>query len=179
MKIGRNGKILIFFGAILAVTIPLIWYNFSVQNPIIWELKISGNVNQEVIIHYQQLVDGDYGMITDREFYFKNSFGTEDYYIFSGASLWQILNQTGVLRGNSSEFYFRCADNYETATLSLASIQANPQYVIIAFKQGDDYIKPKSEGGDGPLRAVVDYELTKPAPNSQYWAKYVNEVIII
>lgn len=182
MKVGRNIKIFIFFSVIIGITIPLLLYNFEVQNPIVWELKISGNVDEEVIIQYQALINGTFGIISDKEFYFINSFGTELYFVFTGVSLWRILNQTGVLCENRSQiqFYFRAYDNYETGKLNLADLQAHPNDVIVAFKQkGVGYLRPKIEGGDGPLRAVVEYNLTKPYPNSQYWAKYLNEIIIL
>ncbi|MFX1294477.1 MAG: hypothetical protein ACFFD2_06445 [Promethearchaeota archaeon] len=179
MAIQRNLKILIFFTAIISVTIPLLVYNFMIRNPLIWELTIKGNVKQEVVIHYQQITDGEFKIIEDMEFYFINSYGTEESHIYSGPTLWQILNQTDILLENSTKYYFRCYDNYVTESLWLSDIEIHPEYVIIAFKEGDQFLKPKSEGGTGPLRAIVHFNLTNPNPNGEYWAKYLNEIIII
>jgi DMSO/TMAO reductase YedYZ molybdopterin-dependent catalytic subunit len=179
MKFSRNLKILTLFAAIIAVTIPFLFYNYSVQNPILWELKITGNVNQEITIQYQQIVNGTFGLVEDRPFFFKNSYGTEYWENYTGASLWQILNQTGVLPVNATQFYFRSVDNWVTNPLLLDDISAHPDFVLIAFKLGDEILLPKDQGGNGPLRAIVDYNLTKPNVNSEYWAKYVNTVIII
>ena len=175
----RNLAIVIVFGAIIASTIPFLIYNYQVQNPILWELKITGNVTHEVNVTYSQIVNGDYGLIENRPFYFINSYGTNFWQNYTGASLWQILNQTGVLPPNATKFYLQSVDNYVTGTLWLDNISANPDYVLIAFKLWNEVIQPKDQGGDGPLRAIVDYNLTKPEVNSQYWAKYVNTVIII
>ncbi len=179
MKLGRNLKILIFFAVIIAITIPFLVYNFEVQNPMVWELKISGNVKQEVIIQYQQIENSSFGLIEDRNFYYLNSYGTVYNFSCTGASLWQILNQTGVLRENATMYYFSCYDNYRTDTLWLSDIEAHPDYVLIAFEINGEILKPKEQGGDGPLRATVDFHLTDPNPNSEYWAKYLNEIIII
>ncbi len=150
-----------------------------VQNPIVWEVRITGNVNFEVIIQYQEVVNSTYGVVDNRHFHYLNTWGTERDYYYTGASLWQILNQTGVLKGNSTQYYFSCYDNYVTEKLWLSDIEANPDYVLIAFKKGSEFLKPKSEGGEGPLRAIVDFNLTDPGPNSEYWAMYVNEIIIV
>ncbi|HUX99459.1 MAG TPA: molybdopterin-dependent oxidoreductase [Candidatus Deferrimicrobium sp.] len=179
MQLGRNLKIFIFFAVIIGITIPFLAYNFQTQNPMVWEIKISGNVEAEIIIQYQEIVDGDFGMIENRYFYYINSWGTERSYYVTGPSLWQVLNQTGVLRENSTQFYFKCVDNWVTDPLSLSDIEANPDYVLLAFKIDGQILKPKSEGGDGPIRAAVDFNLTKPDSNSEYWAKYLNQIIII
>ena len=179
MKLSRNVKIVILFAVIIGATIPFIIYNFQVQNPILWELKITGNVTQEINVTYSQIVNGNYGLIENRPFYFINSYGTNYWEIYTGASLWEILNQTGVLPANATKFYFRSVDNYETGTLWLDNISEHPDYALIAFKLGNQVLLPKDQGGDGPLRAIVDYNLTKPAVNSQFWAKYVNTVVII
>ena len=179
MRLSRNVKIFIFFAVIVGITIPFLTYNYETQNPIIWEVSIYGNVTEEVTIPYEALANGTYGLIEDRTFYYKNSFGTEEYHTVTGPSLWHVLNQTGVLRGNSTQVYFRSVDNYETGTLDIAEVEAHPEYAVLAFKYDGEILKPKSEGGDGPIRGVVDFNLTTPDTNTGYWAKYLNQIIII
>jgi hypothetical protein len=175
----RNLAIAIVCVTVILALVPFILYNYKTQNPIVWGLLITGNVDHEVVIQYQGIVNGTYGIIEDRTFFWKNSYGTTGTDIYTGASLWQILNQTGIVRPNATKYYFRCFDNYNTNNLTLSDIQAHPEDVIIAFKRGDEFLQPMEKDGDGPLRAIVDYTLTSPNPNTEYWAKYVNTVIII
>jgi DMSO/TMAO reductase YedYZ molybdopterin-dependent catalytic subunit len=177
MRLSRNLKIGLFFSIIIGITIPLIVYNFlTIENPSPWTVKIYGNVENEVYISYDDIVAGVYGLVENREFYFINSYGTEHYYNYTGVSVWYILNQTDVLTNTSSEIIFRAIDNYYTYEISLTEMAANPEYAILAFKRDGQILQPKESGGEGPLRAIVDYELTKPRVNSQYWAKYTNSI---
>jgi DMSO/TMAO reductase YedYZ molybdopterin-dependent catalytic subunit len=61
-------------------------------------------------------------------------------------------------------------------TFTLDEIQAHPGF-IIAYKKDGEYLKPMSEGGNGPFRLIVPS--TYNTYNGQFCVKYVNEIEII
>jgi DMSO/TMAO reductase YedYZ molybdopterin-dependent catalytic subunit len=193
MRLNRNLKILIvssnivisiiITSFIIGIVIPFIVNNNSPpddnQHPSYdWNISIYGNVNYEVNITYEDIVEGVYGVVENREFYFINSYGTEYYINYTGAPVWNILNQTGVLTNTSSKIVFYAIDNYYSYELSISDFAANPEYAILAFKKNGEFILPQQQGGYGPIRAIVDYEITKPRVNSQYWVKYTSSIQI-
>ncbi|NHJ41378.1 MAG: molybdopterin-dependent oxidoreductase [Asgard group archaeon] len=50
----------------------------------------------------------------------------------------------------------------------------NSQDIIIAYKKNNEYMKGKSQGGEGPLRLIVPQSFTLPDQfNAQYCVKWV------
>lgn len=179
MNLSRNIKITIFFIIITGITVPLIAYNFTIRNDVHWELLINGNVSKEIDISYQDLVDGKYGTVVNQTYQFLDIEGHRANYTYTGVSVWNILSETHVLNNNSTAIEFKSYDLYVTSPLNLTKIQEYPNLTIIAYKLNGKFLTTKEQGGDGPLRAIIDLSVTTPTYNSQYWAKYVNEIYVI
>lgn len=143
-----------------------------------WTVTVTGEVDADAVVPVRALYNGTYDTIT-REFLFVNEWGTSYTVEFTGVRLRDVLHGSGVVLGaEASGLYFHAADGYSTPLISLQDILVNPDDAIIAFKQSGNWIKPKIEGGDGPVRAVLDHALTQPGANSVFWAKHVTQIII-
>ncbi|WP_371804206.1 hypothetical protein [Candidatus Lokiarchaeum ossiferum] len=159
-----------------------------------WCVRISGNVNYEMSVGISYLLNDSFARVENQEFQVLNSFETNYNKTLSGVVLWDILNQTGLLRGNSSLIQFQASDGYKSFKLPLRIIQNFPKMIIIVTHIDGKLIPPKENGGDGPLMAAVDYpSLINDSEveqifndnqqdfvyNSQYNVKYLNSIIII
>lgn len=183
MKITRNQKIALFFGSLILVTAGLVTYSvITSDSPLFlgvqdWKIEINGAVEQEVSVPYEALYNGTYDTIT-KEFYFINDYGTEYNIEFTGVKLWDILQDAANLTEGADYLYFYSIDEYFTPRMELNLVENNPEDCILAFKEEGKWLKPKNRGGDGPVRAIVGYDLVKPRVNSQYWAKYLFRVVV-
>lgn len=159
-----------------------------------WCLKISGNVNYDMFVGISYLLNDSFARVENQEFQILNSFETKYNKTLSGVVLWDVLNQTGLLRDNSTLIRFQASDGYKSIELPLRIIQNFPEMIIIVTHIDGQLIPYKENGGDGPLMAGVDYpsiindnELEQIFSdsqqdfvyNSQYNVKYLDSIIII
>lgn len=176
-KIYRNLLISLFFLSIISITIPLVIYNLNQRNPNPLSIIITGNVSKEISFNYDDITNGTYGTVGDRQFTFLNDFGTQYDANYTGVSVWALLTYSSILTPSSTAIYFYSWDNYQSASLSLEDVENNPEEIIIAFKKGDTYLRNNSVDG-GPFRSIVNLSVTEPLYCSQYWVKYINKIVV-
>ncbi|MFX1570159.1 MAG: molybdopterin-dependent oxidoreductase [Promethearchaeota archaeon] len=137
-------------------------------------LTIKGNVNRELQLSVADLKSDKYDQILDKNFHFLNAIGREFDEIYSGTSLWSILEEENILNEDASSFLFVGGDGYWAETsLPLAMAENNSDQVIIAYEKDGDPIY-----FDGPLRSIVDHELIPDKANTHYAIKYLKTIII-
>ena len=177
----RNLIILLVIVGVSASTIPLILYNISVQNPNPWEVRIFGSgVNGTITISYDDLISGEYLQVENRVFDILNRLNYTYSYTYTGVSVWDVLQKSGILYPNATKFRFSSEDNYICDWLPLNISSSNPEKVILAYIEDGKFLETKIMGGYGPMRSVVDITLVQqfnpPTYNSQFWVKYTNGI---
>ena len=158
-----------------------------------WVIRIYGNVKREYYIGLSFLENSSLFNYTTRHFYMVNQYGTEWNRDFSGADLEMIFNQTDCLSNDSKSLRFLADDGYSSFELPVRLIVENPGNVLLARKENDVLLKPKTDGGDGPIKSVVSFEIIENDAeiteiyadkgqdviyNSQYAVKYCSELFI-
>jgi len=69
-------------------------------------------------------------------------------------------------------------DNYPHPLLTLNDVLTHPD-IIIAYKKNGEYLKPRTEGGNGPYRLIIPLgAIEDHGFNGQYCMKYVVEINI-
>ena len=90
------------------------------------------------------------------------------YYIYSGASLWSILEVEDILESDASTFLFIGKDGYESPLpLDLALAEQYEKDVILAYEFNGDPLYEQ-----GPIRSVVDHEVVEDIEPEQYSSQY-------
>jgi hypothetical protein len=119
---------------------------------------------------YYQVENKEYKIVTQVE---------PHYIIYSGVSLWSILEEENLLNKSSSEltFIFVARDGYQSQALSLDRAENNAKWkVILAYERDGEPLT-----NDGPIRSVIDHSVVSDIPDaysSQYSVKYLKYVII-
>lgn len=140
------------------------------------KITIEGNgISNSVSLSVSELTSGKYDIVENKIFHIKNSFETEYDIIYSGISLWSILEEENLLIQSSSELEFRfyARDGYSSPKfLNLSIVEANPDLVILAYEENG---VPLSL--EGPLRSVMDQSIM---PDGEYSSQYsVQELSMI
>ena len=137
-------------------------------------------VNKELTLSINELKSGKYDQIIDKSFHIKKGLPSYSEYdvIYSGVSIWSILEVEGLIHGDVSLLTFRFIgrDQYKSPkALNLSIVKDNPDLAIIAYEQNGDPLSL----ADGPLRSVLD-QLIVPsgAYSSQYSVQKLSEIII-
>jgi hypothetical protein len=146
------------------------------QDPNIITFKGNG-LNREISLEVNQLKSDSYHQVIDRTFHIINFYETEYTMVYTGISLWSILDTETLLDGSPSEltFQFYGRDGYHSPKpLNLSIAQYFPDLVILAYEENG---APLFE--DGPLRSVIDQTIV-PAGEfaSQYSVSLLNTIII-
>ncbi|MHA1750189.1 MAG: hypothetical protein ACTSYF_16280, partial [Promethearchaeota archaeon] len=134
------------------------------------KLTIEGDgTSISVSLSVSELTSGKYDLVEDKTYHIKNSppFETEYDIIYSGISLWSILEQENLLIQSSSELEFRfyARDGYSSPKfLNLSIVEMYPDLVILAFEENG---VPLSL--EGPLRSVMDQSIM---PDGEYSSQY-------
>ena len=132
------------------------------------KITIEGNgISRSLSISASELKSGKYDLVEDKNFHIKNSFETEYDIIYSGISLWSILEHENLLIHSSSELEFRfyARDGYSSPKfLNLSIVETYPDLVILAFEENG---VPLSL--EGPLRSVMDQSIM---PIGEYSSQY-------
>ena len=137
-------------------------------------LTIKGNVNRELEMSVSDVKSDKYTQVIDRSFHFLNAIGNEFDEVYSGASLWSILEVEDILNEDASSFLFIGGDGYWAETsLPLSLAENYTEQIIIAYEKDGEPIYY-----DGPLRSIIDHELIPDKANTHYAIKYLKTIII-
>lgn len=182
MRLTRNLKIISFFGILILSCGSLIIYNYLDHKETLndyWNLTITGAVEEDIVISYEDLIGGQLFTIHyDVSFHLLNNYPREWDITVSGVTVEDILNYIGdKILPTASAIYFKGSDEYCTPEIPLTYISGTN--VMVIFEENGEILKPKTEGGNGPLRSIVDFSFTDPDPNSIYWVKYLNQIVIV
>jgi hypothetical protein len=132
------------------------------------KITIEGNgISTPISISLSNLTSGKYEIIEDQTFHIKNSFETEYDVVYSGISLWSIVNEENLLLHSPSilEFRFFARDGYSSPKyLNFSIVESNPDLVILAYEENG---VPLSV--EGPLRTVIDQSIM---PDGEYSSQY-------
>jgi len=172
----RNFYILI---SSIIVGIVIIWlfifaYYYAVveldanlfQDPNSVTIRGSG-LNREITLNITELKSKKYDQVIDKTFHLMNRFEIEDDKIYSGVSLWSILEEENLINGEVSTltFEFWGRDLYHSPkALNLSIVENNPELVIIAYEENGIPLVD-----DGPLRSVLDQSVL---PDGEYSFQY-------
>jgi DMSO/TMAO reductase YedYZ molybdopterin-dependent catalytic subunit len=137
-------------------------------------LTIKGNVNRELQLSVSDIKSDRYDQVIDKTYHFVNAIGREFDEIYSGASLWSILEEENILNPGASSFLFIGGDGYwAETTLPLTLAENFTDQIIIAYEKDGEPIY-----FDGPLRSIVDHELIPDKANTHYAIKYLKTILI-
>lgn len=137
-------------------------------------LTIKGNVNRELQLSVSDIKSDRYEQVIDKTYHFVNAIGREFDEIYSGASLWSILEEENILNPGASSFLFIGGDGYwAETTLPLTLAENFTEQIIIAYEKDGEPIY-----FDGPLRSIVDHELIPDKANTHYAIKYLKTILI-
>lgn len=132
------------------------------------KITIEGNgISSSVTLSITELTSGKYDLVEDKTFHIKNSFETEYDVVYSGISLWSIIEEENLILQTASglEFRFYARDGYSSPKfLNLSIVEANSDLVILAFEENG---VPLSV--EGPLRSVMDQSVM---PEGEYSSQY-------
>jgi hypothetical protein len=142
------------------------------------KIKIEGDgISTSTSISVSELTSGKYDLVEDKTFHIKNRVDTEYDIVYSGISLWNILEVENLLLHSSSslEFRFYGRDGFSSPRfLNLSIAEANPDLVILAFEENG---VPLSL--EGPLRSVIDQSIIPEGDyTSHYSIQKLNKIII-
>ena len=141
-------------------------------------LLISGSgITANYSMTLTEVKSDKYTQVKNHTYQLKNSLDIEYDLVFSGVSLWSILEVEALLSGTPAEltFQFVASDGYSSPSpLNLSLAQSFPDLVIIAYEEdGNPLID------DGPLRSVVNQSLLMSGQYaSQYCLQQLTEIII-
>jgi hypothetical protein len=123
------------------------------QNPN--TIKINGSgVKGDITINLNELKSSKYIQVIDQKFFFENRVGNSYEKVYSGVSLWSILEVEDILNDNPNSLTFILwgRDAYRSPQpLNLSIARDYPNLVIIAYAEGGYPLF-----GDGPLRSALN-----------------------
>jgi DMSO/TMAO reductase YedYZ molybdopterin-dependent catalytic subunit len=172
----RNFNLLI---ASICVGISLFWifaYSYVILDvdPLQNNIVIKGKVSNELELKLSDLKSDKYLQIKDRTFHIVNAIGREFDLVFSGVSLWSILEVENILDEDASTFLFIGGDGYYAETpLDIQLAQDFPNQIILAYEQDGQPLFY-----DGPIRSVVDHEVIPDKANTHYTVKELKTILI-
>jgi hypothetical protein len=169
-------SIVIGFGTFWIMMIAFLEFDpFEDPNKI--EIRGTGTLGT-VTLSISELTSGRYDLIEDRTFHIKNRYDTEYDIIYSGISLWSIIEEENIIVQASSELEFRfySRDGYSSPKfLNLSIVENNPELVILANEENGVPL-PTTEG---PLRTVMDQSIMPEDEfSSQYSVQKLSYIII-
>ena len=146
------------------------------QDPNSVTIRGSG-LNREITLTITQLKSDKYDQVIDKTYHFMDFFETEYDIIYSGVSLWSIIEEENLIYGEISilKFEFWGRDLYHSPkALNLSIVKDHPELVIIAYEENGAPLF-----GDGPLRSVLDQSILPDGEyGSQYSVQMLSEIII-
>ena len=121
-------------------------------------IRINGTgVKSEISIHINDLKSSKYDQIIDQTFFIENRIGGTYDKVYSGVSLWSILDVEDILNNDPDflSFILWGGDAYHSPQpLNLSVAKNHPNLVIIAYAEDGDPLF-----GDGPLRSALNQSI--------------------
>ena len=137
-------------------------------------LTIEGNVNQPIDLTLSDLKSDKYDQVVDQTFHLINAIGNAVDLIFSGVSLWSILEEEELLTVSSSTFLFIGGDGYYSETpLALSLAEENSELVILAYEQDGQPLFLA-----GPVRSIINASVIPTKATTHYAIKNLVKVLI-
>jgi len=179
----RNVSIFILFGIIIGASIGLTIYNLQLleqysnngNGSTEISIKITGNVNREVIINLTQL-KSEYKQVINQAFYSINSVGSTFKNNYTGAQVWDILSKSKCLNPNSTRIRFISNDGYtHEKTIQISLTQQYPHLMILAYEKNGIPFGEISD--EGPIKVMVNRSLF-PEWSTQYDVKDVGFIVV-
>ena len=137
-------------------------------------ITIKGNVVEEFELKLSEIKSDKYQQVINANFHIVNAIGREYNLIYSGVSLWSILETENLLNPDSSTFLFIGGDGYRAETnLPLSLAENFTEQIILAYEQDGQPIF-----FEGPVVSVVDHELIPDKANTHYMVKYLKTILI-
>jgi len=137
-------------------------------------VTIKGNVNRELELTVSEFKSDKYIQVEDETFHFINAIGREYDVVYSGASLWSILEEENVLGLGASTFLFIGGDGYYAESpLPLSLAETYPNQIILAYEEDGEPLFL-----DGPIRSVIDYELIPDKATTHYSIQNLKTILI-
>ena len=126
---------------------------------------ITGNVKEELRLSLSEIKSDKYTQVKDKVFKIVTQVEPH-YYVYSGVTLWSILETEDILESDATTFTFVGEDGYESPeSLSLEDVAEKYETdVILAYEIDGD---PLYE--DGPIRSVIDDDAI---PSGEYSSQY-------
>lgn len=132
------------------------------------EITIDGDgTTAPISISISELTSGKYDLIEDKTFHFKNKYDFESDVVYSGISLWSIIEVENLLTHPvlDLEFRFYGRDGYSSPKfLNLSIVETYPDLVILATEENGVPLTI-----EGPLRSVMDQSVM---PEGEYSTQY-------
>ena len=146
------------------------------QDPNTISIQGSG-VKGEITIHLNELKSSKFVQVIDQTFFFENRVGSTYEKVYSGVSLWSILEVEDILNDESDSLIFILwgRDAYRSPkALNLSIAKNHPNLVIIAYSEGGYPLF-----GDGPLRSALNQSIMPVGEvSSQYSVQQLSKIII-
>jgi len=137
-------------------------------------ITIKGNVVEEFELTLSELKSDKYTQVKDKTFHLINAIGREFDTVYSGASLWSILEVENLLGAGASTFLFIGADGYYAETpLSLSLAENNPEQVLLAYEKNRQPIF-----FEGPVMSAIDYSVISDEITTHFTIKYLKTILI-
>ena len=136
---------------------------------------ITGKVKEELRLSLSEIKSDKYTQVKDKVFKIVTQVEPH-YYVYSGVTLWSILETENILEPDATTFTFIGSDGYESPEpLSLKEVAQKYQNdVILAYEYDGD---PLYE--EGPIRSVIDDDAIPPGEySSQYSVSNLVEIRI-
>ena len=131
-------------------------------------IKINGSgVKGEITINLNDLKSSKYTQIIDQKFFFENSVGNTYEKVYSGVSLWSVLEVENILNDNPNTLTFILwgRDAYRSPQpLNLSIAKDYPSLVIISYAENGNPLF-----GDGPLRSALNQSVM---PSGEFSSQY-------
>ena len=137
-------------------------------------LTIKGEVVIEREFTFAEIKSDKYIQVKDQIFHIVNAIGREYDLVYSGVSLWSLLEEENLLTPYSSSFLMIGGDGYYAeSSLDLSLAENYPAQVILAYEQDGQPLFL-----DGPIRSVVDYILIPDKATTHYSIQNLKTILI-
>lgn len=135
---------------------------------------ITGRVKNDLRLSLSEIQSDRYRQVKDKRFKIVTQVEPH-YYVYSGATLWSILEKENILKADATTFTFIGSDGYESPEpLSLNDVAKKYETdVILAYEYDGD---PLYE--NGPIRSVIDDDACPDGYSSQYSVRNLAEIRI-
>ena len=126
---------------------------------------ITGKVTKDLRLSLSEIKSNNYKQVKDKKFKIV-TLVEPHYYVYSGVTLWSILEAENILKSDATTFTFIGSDGYESPEpLSLKDVAEKYETdVILAYEKDGDPIY-----NNGPIRSVIDDDAI---PSGEYSSQY-------